>query len=387
MKKNILNFIGLLVVFVGFALLFSHFSILKALLGFLIIILGCVLLAVLQLIKSDKDIDINDKNLNRKIEKNDRPTSNSNNYDNKQNGQLNHSFNNSNKTQNDLLYQKATVNNSYAHKPTPVNNAVHLPISADDLDFNNTIEKYLTTGHSSCPSSYDYNKYLRAEFDCILNNINKENIALSDYNLYRQSASLFYFEKSNLVNKNSNIKFLKDFIAIDLETTGLKTAYNDIIEITAIKFKDFKPISNFSTLLKPRKPITNEITKITGITNEMLNDKPKFSEIYEAFMTFIGSLPLVVHNANFDLKFLYVSGCQIDFNRRKIYDTLELSRKYIKDFHGEKLDSYKLADVCEEVSIYFNGSHRSSTDALAAGLLFNEIVKIRKDTENLLSLL
>lgn len=276
---------------------------------------------------------------------------------------------------------------------TPVRNPkqkekkINLPISPEDLSFEATTEKYLTTSHSKCPCEYNYFDYLRAEFDCILNNLNKFDITVSSYKLLRQNAMLFGYEKSNLVNKNSNVKFLKNFVAIDIETTGLKTGYNDIIELSAIKFNNFRPVSIFSSLLSPRKPISKEITKITGITNDMLVGKPKFSDVFESFISFVGNLPLVMHNASFDLKFLYVSGWELDFEKRKIYDTLELSRKYVKDFHDEKLDSYKLTDVCEEVSIYFNGAHRSGSDALATGLLFNEIVKIRKDTDNLLLLL
>lgn len=367
MKNTIFKVIGALVLCAGIVIAYTSlnkFNILGMLLGFILAIVGGVVLGCFSVTTSKSSNNQNQKNVINI---------------NKQNS--------SSEIQGDVLNKNVLDNNSKVDTPKKVEKRTYLPISPEDLSFETTIEKYLTTSHSKCPCEYNYFDYLRAEFDCILNNLTKENITISSYKLLRQNTIFFDYEKSKTVNKNSSIKFLKDFIAIDVETTGLKTGYNDIIELSAIKFENFKPISIFSTLLSPRKPVSEEITKITGITNDMLVGKPKFSEVFESFISFVGDLPLVMHNASFDLKFLYVSGWELDFEKRKIYDTLELSRKYVKDFHDEKLDSYKLVDVCEEVSIYFNGAHRSSADALAAGLLFNEIVKIRKETDNLLTLL
>ena len=73
----------------------------------------------------------------------------------------------------------------------------------------------------------------------------------------------------------------------------------------------------------------------------------------------------------------------MDFRQSAVfYDTLELSRMHIRDYDGTKLPNYKLATVCDECCIYFDGAHRSSADALATGLLFVEIVKAVYETDN-----
>lgn len=261
-----------------------------------------------------------------------------------------------------------------------------ISISYSDLQPENVIQRYLTSEHNSVPSKYKFYDYLRAEFSCILNNLKKSEIKLSDEKVYRNQALFTPFEKSKNITASSRLSKLKDFISIDVETTGLKTGYNDIIEVSAIKFINFVPTEIFTTLLKPRKPIPKEATDVNGITDDMVENAPSFSQVHEALQEFIGNSNIVMHNAAFDVKFLYVSGLEFS-EKQNIYCTLELSKRFIKDWDGKPLESYKLSDVCNEVSIYFDGAHRSAADALAAGLLFNEIVKIKKENVNLIEAL
>ena len=287
-----------------------------------------------------------------------------------------------------------TVNKSKEiNQPKPIISTINeerenkIIVSPDSLDFDSVINRYLSNAHSSVPSMYSYYDYLYAEFDCMLNGLKKAEIQIEpDFKVYRNKAILTPFEKTKNITVNTPFNKLKNFVAIDVETTGLKTGYNDIIEVSAIKFIDFKPSEIFSTLLKPRKPIPPEATKINGITDDMVKDSPTFSQIYNSLKSFIGDNNLVAHNAAFDIKFLYVSGLDIDDKKQTIYDTLQLSKWAIKDWDDSPLESYKLTDICNEVGIYFNGAHRSSADALAAGLLFLEIVKIKKSTYDLTEL-
>lgn len=268
----------------------------------------------------------------------------------------------------------------------PIQKIQQKEITYSDLDFNKVVHRYLSSSHSSVPCEYDYYKYLRAEFDCMLMNLSSAEVKLSDKKVLRQNAVDFYYKSKNITARTP-IKNIKDFIVIDTETTGLKPGGNDILEITAIKFLNFKPTEIFTTLLKPRKHIPAEATEINGITDEMVENSPKFSQIYESLISFIEEYPLVMHNARFDLKFLFVSGVTIDPEKRAIYDTLELSKRCIKETDDTNLESYKLVDVCEEVDIFFDGAHRSAADALATGLLFNEIVKIKRDIPDLTKIL
>lgn len=256
-------------------------------------------------------------------------------------------------------------------------------VEPQDLDFDKVVSKYLSSCQGSCPVEYDFFTYTKAEFNCMLNNLNYIKFDLSDDRVLRNKMIFFNYHKPNNIIASTPLNAVRNFIAIDVETTDLNTSGNDIIELSAIKFTNFRPTDIFATLLKPRKSITPEITQITGITNDMVEKAPKFSQILKPLNDFINKYPLVMHNAKFDLKFLHVSGMDIDFEKTKIYDTLELSQKYVRDYCGERLESYRLANVCEEFSIYMDGAHRASADALATGLLFNEIVKIKKDITDL----
>lgn len=229
-------------------------------------------------------------------------------------------------------------------------------------------------------------KEWREEFTKKLEDIPKVEIRLSDEKVLRQNAILSPYEKSATITKRSSIKNIKDFVVVDTETTGIKPGGNDIIEVSAIKFENFKPVLHFTTLLKPRKPIPTDATEINGITDEMVKDSPTFASIKSSLKEFIGNYPIVAHNASFDIKFLYVSGLDFD-EKAKFYDTLELSKKHIKDYDNSYLSSYKLADVCEECNIFFDGAHRSSADALATGMLFIEIIKMVKEVYDIQELM
>ncbi len=98
---------------------------------------------------------------------------------------------------------------------------------------------------------------------------------------------------------NNNI-----FVAIDVETTGLSPITNELIEVSAIKYDGNKKIDSFTTLIKPKERIPYYITNITGITNEMVQDSPFVEDIMPNLIKFIGTNPIVAHNANFDYKFI-----------------------------------------------------------------------------------
>lgn len=177
------------------------------------------------------------------------------------------------------------------------------------------------------------------------------------------------------LTKATPIAKIKDFVAVDVETTGLKTGGNDIIQLSAIKYKDFKAVEAFNTYIKPRKSIPKEVTDINGISDEMVSDSPKFYQIIDCFNEFIEELPLVSHNAPFDIKHLYVNGLD-SIENKIIYDTLALSRHTYKDEF-----SYKLADICEANNIYVCNAHNSLYDSYAAGELFKSIVADRKEID------
>lgn len=148
----------------------------------------------------------------------------------------------------------------------------------------------------------------------------------------------------------------KLFVAIDTETTGLSPLYNELIEVSAIKYQGSKKIDTFSQLIRPKKPIPYTITKITGITNEMVENAPQVEEVMPELIRFVGKLPIVAHNAGFDLGFLR-NNAKGYFCENPIIDTVALSRKMLP-----QLPNHKLGTVAKHLGVEEDGFHRAEFD-------------------------
>lgn len=288
------------------------------------------------------------------------------------------------RTQNSL--NQANFEKTETNNPVPAAKKI---ITSDDLLLEKAIDIYTESKHDhfSCPNGYDFRSYFLSAFDCIVKNLPRHEIELSEEKVLRQNEITNPICEYKNITKSSNLDRLSNFIAIDTETTGLKPGGNDIIEICAIRFYEFKPYEVFHTYLKPRKPIPAEAQAINHITDDMVVDAPKFSQIKSDLQKFIGKCPLVAHNARFDMKFLHVSGLDLSGHTNKIYDTLSLSKKFIKDYDGEPLFNYKLGTVCSELNISLTNAHSALEDTLACGILFVDIIKKIHDVSGVSELL
>ena len=208
-------------------------------------------------------------------------------------------------------------------------------------------------------------------FENDLNNIPKHTIAINKENeISRQSLEDMKNINFARVGKSFNKEKLFKFVVIDIETTGLSARRNKIIELSAIRFIDFEPTECFSTLINPITKISEEITNITSITNEMVKEAPTISEVMEDFDKFVSGFNIVGYNTIFDLKFLFTNGSRIlEQKGIKFYDACELAKKVIDEGESRKLDS-----VCEHFKIYRNTSHRSASDCYATKLVFEKII-------------
>lgn len=164
----------------------------------------------------------------------------------------------------------------------------------------------------------------------------------------------------------------KTFVVFDLETTGLDHLNNGITEIGAVKMVNGKAVEHWTTLVKPDYRITEENTKITGITEEMVLDAPKIASVMPDFMKFIEGSTLVAHNADFDMKFLKrfanASGYEV---KNPVIDSCDLARQTLPE-----LKHHDLHTVCDHFSIVFH-HHRALSDAYATSEALVEMMKIK----------
>lgn len=165
------------------------------------------------------------------------------------------------------------------------------------------------------------------------------------------------------------------YAIIDIETTGGSARTEKITEIAIYLHDGEKVTDEWVTLVNPERSIPYFITNLTGITNEMVQDAPKFYEIAKKIVEMTEGRAFVAHNAKFDYSFIRQEFKSLGFNyRRKILDTVSLGRKL---FPGHR--SYSLGNICRDLNININGRHRAAGDALATVKLFEMLLE--KDSE------
>ena len=157
----------------------------------------------------------------------------------------------------------------------------------------------------------------------------------------------------------STIDLLSDYIVFDIETTGLDSSYDEVIEIGAIKVKNNKIVSKFNSLVKPKNEIDEYITELTGITNEMVKDAPTIEKILPDFMNYIGNDILIGHNVNFDINFIYdnLYRNKFDVLTNDFIDTMRISRKLLPE-----LPHHRLIDLAKYFKIDSTNNHRTLKD-------------------------
>ncbi len=161
------------------------------------------------------------------------------------------------------------------------------------------------------------------------------------------------------------------FAIIDIETTGGNSSANKITEIAVYVHDGKKIIDEFVTLVNPECNIAPFITNLTGISNEMVADAPKFYEIAKDLIKITEDTIFVAHNASFDYGFIREEYKSLGYNfSRDHICTVKLSRKILPGFA-----SYSLGNLCQNLGIKIANRHRASGDALATVKLFEMILE------------
>lgn len=161
------------------------------------------------------------------------------------------------------------------------------------------------------------------------------------------------------------------FAIIDIETTGNSYKYGQITEIAIFQHNGNEITDSFSSLIKPDMDIPLFITRLTGISNELVKNAPHFYEIARKIVEMTAGRIFVAHNVHFDYKFVKEEFKRLgyDFNRKTLC-TVQLSRKLMPGYK-----SYSLGKICAEKGIEINGRHRAAGDALATTKLFELLLK------------
>lgn len=167
------------------------------------------------------------------------------------------------------------------------------------------------------------------------------------------------------------------YAIVDIETTGGSSRIEKITEIAIYQYDGERITGEFISLINPERNIPYFITNLTGITNEMVEDAPKFYEIAKKIIEYTEDRIFVAHSARFDYSFIRQEFKSLGYNfKRNILDTVTLSRKL---FPGHR--SYSLGNICRDLKIEINCRHRAGGDALATVKLFDTLIKKSIETD------
>ena len=183
----------------------------------------------------------------------------------------------------------------------------------------------------------------------------------------------YLVEDNAPIIRDANDKDLSQtFVVFDLETTGFSNKNDKITEIGAVKVKNFEIVDRFNELINPEKDISYKVQELTGITNDLIKDKPTIEEILPRFMEFVGDSVLVAHNAEFDIGFINqkCKEMNIEFKNKSV-DTLMLARILLPH-----LKRFKLNNLTKELGVPLHNHHRAVDDAAATAQIFIKFLEM-----------
>lgn len=208
------------------------------------------------------------------------------------------------------------------------------------------------------------------QFENSMREIPKVSIPLSDPAPKHLLKDLPDYSFSN-ITRTTRLDSIFPLVFLDVETTGLYPSKSEIVEVSAIKFEaGMVPVSCFTTLCKPSKPIPEEASSVNHITDDMVKDAPSFREIAPALTEYLQGCNVAGHNLDFDLRFIFAHGADLPEGKR-FYDTLDLAHLTIQK---SQIWNYKLDTLCDHYRIRREKSHRSLSDCYATSKLFSNLV-------------
>ena len=171
-----------------------------------------------------------------------------------------------------------------------------------------------------------------------------------------------------------NIPDFDTYCVYDLETTGFDPDLDNITEVAVCKVRNGEIIDEFTTFVNPEKPIPKNVQELTHITDDMVKDAPKITEMIPKFLEFTKGSVLVAHNAHFDVSFI-ADKCRklgLEFHPYVI-DTYEMS---LELYNG--VENHKLGTLVEYLGIPLEGAHRAINDTRATARMF---IRMKQDLD------
>lgn len=177
--------------------------------------------------------------------------------------------------------------------------------------------------------------------------------------------------------RENSVRIPNQYIAVDLETTGLDPKRDRIIEIGAIRVENGQKTVSFHTMVNPRRSLEERIVQLTGISDEMVENAPDIGDKIGEFLDFCGQLPLLGHHVIFDYSFLKRAAVNqgLEFERTGL-DTLQLCRRFMPQEEKKNLEA-----ACRFFEIQRQGAHRALGDAEDAHSLYQRLIALYGETE------
>ena len=195
----------------------------------------------------------------------------------------------------------------------------------------------------------------------------------------KYGVKIIYGEEGYLVNDvdgtlavhgQSDLPLDTEFIAFDIETTGLHLDTNRMTEIGAVLFSGGEVKAEFDTFVNPHMPIPAEITRLTGITDADVAGAPDEAEAMRQFLDFAGGRPIIAHNADFDTGFMSAACRRAGIPFEPVYlDTLVLAQYLLPDLKHHKLDQ-----VSNRLSLPDFNHHRACDDAMVVARIMDKFL-------------
>lgn len=210
-----------------------------------------------------------------------------------------------------------------------------------------------------------------------------------DYNKGKEGSDRFkvlYGAEMNVVNDDVDVVFnLKEynllsetFVVFDTETTGFYAGSDQMIEIGAVKIQNGEIIDRFDELIDPHRPLPSKITELTFITDEMLKGKDNEENVTKRFLDWVGDLPMVAHNAKFDISFMKAAMNKYNLGefQNTVVDTMSLARILNPEWANHKLQT-----LTRKYNIEWDEEkhHRADYDAEGTALAFYKMSKVLFD--------